>query len=123
KDSRSGRFTANLSSWGDGTVSAVLSVTDPANNSFTTSTSVAIDPDFNEHVTLTGPTNTLGSVSASVVTFTVSGLDNETTTDTGTLVLTEGTSFSTTINVSGNGSYTANLTSAGHTTALPLLTN
>ena len=49
------------------------------------------------------------SVSASAVAFTVTGLD-ESSGDTGALVLTDGT-FSTTLSVTGDGTYTANLSS------------
>jgi hypothetical protein len=56
-----GTYTENLASWGDGTVSAALTVSDAVGNSFTASTTVAIDPDYNETASVSGPPGTLGS--------------------------------------------------------------
>ncbi len=101
-----GTYKENLSNWPNGTVAATLTVSDPAGNSFTASTTVAIDPDFGATASVSGPTKTLGSVSASAVKFTVTTPDGGT--DTGSLTLTDGT-FHTTIAVTGAGTYTENL--------------
>ena len=104
-----GTYTENLSTWADGNVSASLSVTDPAGNSFAASTTIAIDPDHGETASVSGATITLGSAGASAAAFVVSGLD-ETSGDTGSLVLTDSSgSFSTTLAVTGDGTYTTDL--------------
>jgi hypothetical protein len=100
-----GTFSANLETWADGTVSAALAVSDPAGNSFSASTTVAIDPDFGETASVSGPAGTLGSASAAAVAFVVTTADGN---ETGSLSLTDGT-FQTALAVTGNGTYTANL--------------
>src|SRR5260370_749088 len=115
--SGAGTYTADLSGWGDGTVSALLHVADAAGNSFTASTSVVIDPDFAETASVSGPSGTLGSASASAVAFTVGTPDGN---ESGSLTLSEGT-FSTVLAVSGAGTYTADLSGWGDGTVSALL--
>jgi hypothetical protein len=100
-----GAYTANLETWPDGTVTASLAVVDSYNNSFTTSTIVAIDTDYGETVGLSGPPGILGTSAAAAAKFVVTGnLDGE----TGSLTLTDGGS-TTALAYTGNGTYTANL--------------
>src|SRR4029077_1856202 len=84
-----GTYTADLHTWGDGPVAAALAVSDAAGNTFTASTSIAIDPDFGDSATLSGATVTLGSAGASAAAFVVSGLDDG---EAGSLTLSEGAS-------------------------------
>ena len=106
-----GTYTANLSAgtFGDGTVSSSLTVTDTAGNSFSaTGTGVTLDKDTGETAALliANPTESVGSGTA---TFTITGLTDDTGGgNTGTVNFVEGTR-TIAVGVTGNGTYTANL--------------
>jgi hypothetical protein len=102
-----GTYTSNLDTWTDATVGATLSVVDWYGNSFTTSTTVPIDPDFGATVTLTPALTLIGAASASAVAYILTG-NLDATDNTGSLALTDG-AMTSSESFTGNGTYTFNL--------------
>ena len=104
------RYTADLSTLADGTITSSLAVnTDPAGNSFTPVAGNAVTLDTDKGVapilSFIGPVIDASADNAWPVT--VSGLDDE----TGTLVLTDKAGHEVSVNITGNGTYSANLSS------------
>ncbi|MFC3321575.1 Ig-like domain-containing protein [Mesorhizobium cantuariense] len=109
--SANGSYSANLSALTDGPISSVLNVTDDAANT-ASANGAAIDLDTSADL---GPALALTIDAANLVTnnaektavgFTVAGLDADAT---GVVTFTDASSNTVTVNVSANGSYSANL--------------
>ena len=82
--------TVNLSSFSDGTIASLLTVSDPAGNHFSASgNAVPLDQDLGEHPSVLvngGSTTPIGAAGAGQVAFTISGLKSD---DSGTLTFSD----------------------------------
>ena len=82
--------TVNLSSFSDGTIASLLTVSDPAGNHFSASgNAVLLDQDLGEHPSVLvngGATTPIGAAGAGQVAFTISGLESD---DSGTLTFSD----------------------------------
>lgn len=115
--SGNGSFSVDLSSLNDGPISSSLVVKDPAGNSFQALGNAAtLDTDRGEVpvLTVTGGQPVIGIVADHAVTFTVSGLDDE----TGTAVFSDADNHSVTAAVQGDGTFTVDLSSLDPTTVV-----
>jgi hypothetical protein len=106
--SGNGTFVANISGLSDGPIKSSLSVSDPEGNAFTKAgNTVQLDTDKNVSPALSfiGPVADMAADKAWPIS--ISGLDDE----TGKLTFTDTAGHSVSVNVSGNGTYQANLSS------------
>jgi hypothetical protein len=101
--------TANLAGLNDGTITVTLHLnSDAAGNTFTDSVFHAVlDTDAGQAATLSVAA-LINAAAAPAASFTVSGLDDS---GTGTVTFHNGVNPDVVVNVSGNGTYSANLTS------------
>ena len=81
--------SVNLSGMTDGPISASLSVSDPAGNTFTAHASAQLDQDLNENPTLSFANANIGRAQAGSEHFTVAGLDTD---DNGAITFSDGNS-------------------------------
>ena len=107
-----GTYTANLHSLKDGSITSALAFTDPENNTAAaTGNTVTLDTDKTQVATLSvndTADHVINNTESTAVSFTVGGLDEV---GTGTVTFSDGVNPNVVVSVTGNGTYTANLSS------------
>ena len=79
--------TVNLSGLSDGPITATLSASDPAGNTFQATATAQLDQDLDEHPTVAFAVANIGKANAGTVQFTVNGLEHD---DSGTITFSDG---------------------------------
>src|SRR5690348_5664402 len=107
-----GTFSANLSSLDDGSITSALAFTDTEGNSAAaTGNAVALDTDKTEVATLSvndTVDHVINNAESTAVSFTVAGLDDG---GSGTVTFTDIHGHTVSVGVTGNGTFSANLSS------------